>query len=106
LRKLHFERRDLLLAIIRGLIRSDGAALGRHPRRLGRCPKNIAYLLRQLLTEFGITLRLRFFPRGKGNNGFRNSRVRDVPECAIYVAEGSADEALSEIAAELDVLIS
>ena len=101
--KLHFERRDLLLAIVRGLIRSDEIAHYHcnHPRRLGRCSKSLAYLLRELLAEFGITIRLRLFPRGKGNNGFRKSCLRDVPECAIYVAEGSANEAIGKITRKL-----
>jgi hypothetical protein len=95
--ELRYEHRSLLLAIVRGLIRSNSTALAQHPRRLGRCPKALAYLLRQLLVEVNMPLRLRFFPRGEGNNGFRHSRLCDVPECAIYVVEGSADGALTRL---------
>jgi len=90
---LPFTQHELLLAILKDLTRR--VAPNAHRQLLGRCPKGIGYLLRKLLSTYKIKVKL--FPRGKGNKGFRRTGLQDVPECAVYTVSCSAEQALRVI---------
>jgi len=95
---LPFTRRGLLLTILEDLRRR--VAPNAHTHLLGRCPKSIGYLLRKQLSTHKVKVRL--FPRGKGNKGFRRTRLKDVSECAVYTVGYTADQVLAIVGGVCD----
>jgi hypothetical protein len=91
MKALPFTRHELLLAILKDLRKR--VAPNAHRQLLGRCPKSIGYLLRKQLSAHKIKVRL--FPRGKGNKGFRRTGLKDVSECAVYTVGHTADQVLN-----------
>jgi len=96
MKKLTLSKNETLFFILRDMRKPDISHTN-HAKYLGRCQKDTGYLLRRMLRNFGIKVRL--FPRGKGNWGMTRGtiRLRNAAECAVYTTNCTVDEAFAKI---------
>jgi len=79
---MEYSSTDLLFGILHNMRRSLPLRVNDHC--IGRCPTDIGYLLREMLADYKV--RVRLFPRGQGNKGMRKGlALGDSRECVVYV---------------------